>query len=100
MQFPEQEWSFCDQFRQPGVIIQLTSGLLLNWKRIIFLDTAFFPFLQELEQIEESWRKETKDLYENVAHLQEENRKLQKAAVEHEGNTVKYKGKFTLINRI
>lgn len=77
----------------------MTSGLLLNWKRIIF-KTRFFRFLQELEQIEASWRKETKDLYENVAHLQEENRKLQKAAVEHEGNTVKYKGKVTLINRV
>ncbi len=49
-------------------------------------------FLQELEQIEESWRKETKDLYENVAHLQDENRKLRNAVQEHEGHSVKYKG--------
>ena len=52
--------------------------------------------LKELEQIEESWRKETKDLYENVAQLQEDNRKLKTAALEHEGNTVKFKGKLPL----
>ena len=37
---------------------------------------GFFSDCQELEQIEESWQNETKELIGQIGHLQEENRRL------------------------
>lgn len=40
--------------------------------------------LQELEQIEDSWRKETRELVETVARLQDDNRKLRSTVNNHQ----------------
>ncbi|XP_064619409.1 RILP-like protein 1 isoform X2 [Lineus longissimus] len=47
----------------------------------------------ELEQIEETWRAESKDLLTMVAKLQEENRRLNSALSESEQTAAKYESK-------
>jgi septal ring factor EnvC (AmiA/AmiB activator) len=51
-------------------------------------------YFQELEQIEETWREESKDLLTMVAKLQEENRRLNSALSESEKAAAKYESKF------
>ncbi len=59
-------------------------------------NAAQLPISQELEQIEETWRKETKELCESVAKLQEDNRRLRVALNEEQGTTTKLQREYIL----
>ena len=50
------------------------------------------PF-QEIEQIEESWQTETKQLSTNMLRLEEDNRKMRGILLEQEGVNSREEGK-------
>lgn len=46
------------------------------WRKQLYFYIYFYCIFQELEQIEENWHRETKELYNNLNKLELENRKL------------------------
>lgn len=54
----------------------------MSFLYILYLFKDIYSFTQELEQIEEHWRQESRDLVEMVTRLQEENRRLSEALQE------------------
>ena len=51
--------------------------------------------VQELEAIEESWKEETTELVTQVAHLQEENRRLHATLTETVGQAARVKSEYS-----